>query len=210
MGKEQPPWRPGRAAHVLRVEGTAPQLIVFLGSMLGHREHYDKRGNLPCIGPKRACKHCGRLPDRFYAYASVLWQDDRTGKADPWVIQLTACMEETLRPIPDLRGQVWCLQRVSELKTAELIGHFLEQRAPDTLPAAFGVIPVLQRVFQTTDLVIPNKNPFPDRVIPSVHEITPLALAAPPEILPLKSMPIEDQQKLRAKHEGMARKAGLK
>lgn len=210
MGKEQPPWRPGNAVRVLRVEGTVSQLIVFLGPMLGHREHYDKRGNLPCVGPKRHCKNCGRAPDRFYAYAAVLWQDARTGKADPWVVQLTACLEETLRPVPQLRGQVWALNRVSDLKTAELVGQFIEQRPPETLPEAFPVKPVLARVFGTMDLEIPAINPYPARVIPSVHEIAPLELAAPKPYLPVKTMPLEEQQRARARQESMARKAGLK
>ena len=100
----------GARRGVLRIDqADDPYLVIFLADLVGHREHWTpKRTTVPCYGKLRKCNNCGRLPLRFYGYTAVLWQDPRTGRLDPWVLQATASVEEQLRG-RDLRGEVHLL-----------------------------------------------------------------------------------------------------
>jgi hypothetical protein len=209
MAKLQPAWRPGRPVHVLRVaESIDPYLVIFLGDLVGHREHWDRRVTVPCFGKHASCRYCGKLPLRFYGYAAVLWQDPRTAKLDPWVLQATASLEEQLRE-HDLRGQVWHLQR-SETgeRTAEVVGTFIEERDPTVLPAAFLVRPVLERMFQERGLFLEATNPNPDRVIPVIGDVEPIVLADVAADVPLKAMSEEMRRKEQIRLDELAKKNG--
>jgi hypothetical protein len=210
MRREQPPWRPGRAVRVLRVDTLDSVLCVFLGRLQGHREHWTGTRTLPCYAPRRTCRWCGKYPPRFYAYAPVLFQDPRTGKADPWVLQVTASAEETLRDVQDLRGQVWLFSRPDQRLTAELSCEFVENRDRDSLPPPFEIVPVLERLFQVRDLEIPSSNPNPQRVIPGVFSVAPLRLAESAKEESLKEMPAEARAAKQKELDAKARKAGLK
>jgi hypothetical protein len=211
MSKEQPPWRPGRGVRVLRIaESDDPYLVLFLGPLYGHREHWTRRDTVPCFGKETECRHHNKFPLRFYAYGAILWQDPRTGKLDPWVLQATASLEEQLR-FRNLRGEAWLLRR-ADLggRTAEVIGTFVEQRDPSALPAEFRVLPVLERLFQDTGLKLGVSNPNPDRVVPVIDDIEPIVLAELREDVPLKSLSEGQREEAQKRLDQLAEKAGLK
>jgi hypothetical protein len=195
MAKLQPAWGPGKPVHVLRVDSGAPAIVLFLGPLMGHMEHWVSRGTLPCYGERDVCMNHAKGRLLFYAYAAVLWHDVRTGKPDPWILQATACLEEQLRG-RDLRGEVWCLTRDPEAgKNGELSGQFVEKRKPDNLPAEFDIIAPLKRMFQVRKLNIPVANPNPARVVPEVPMVEPLVLTPPKVHVPLVEMSVDDRKK---------------
>jgi hypothetical protein len=111
---------------------------------------------------------------------------------------------------PQLRGQVWSLERASAAPTAELLGWQIEKRDPSTLPAEFEVLPVLQRLFQTKDLVCPNTNPFPDRVIPEITEVAPLKLATTAPYRPVHTLTPEEREEKQRRRDARAKELGVK
>lgn len=195
MAKPQPPWAPGKGVRVLRVDPDTPAVVLFLGPFMGHLEHWVSKGTLPCLGTSGNCPNHSRGRLLFYAYAAVLWQDPRTNRPDPWILQATASLEEQLRGI-DLRGQVWLIARDPEGgKTGELTGKLVEKREADKQPPAFPIVPHLKRMFQVRDLNIPVSNPNPAKVVPEVAEVPPLVLAEVKPYVPMNELSAEERLK---------------
>jgi hypothetical protein len=210
MKKVQPPWRPGQAVRVLRIaQCDEPHLVIFLANAIGHREHWPLRPpSVPCFGKERSCRHCGKLPLRFYAYAPVLWQDPRTGKLDPWVLQATANCEERLRD-RDLRGEVWTFERPGDGQTAEVICRFVEKRDIGSLPLPFSVELVLERMFMEKHLVLGVCNPNPERVIPVIPDLEPIRLAKLREEKPICELSPTEREEYQRRIDDKRAKIGF-
>lgn len=199
MAKPQPPWAPGKGVRVLRVDSDTPAVVLFLGPLLGHLEHWISKATVPCLGLTGNCPNHARGRLLFYGYAPVLFQDPRTNRPDPWILQATASLEEQLRGL-ELRGQVWLLKRdQAGGRTAELTGEFVEKREAGPLPPAFPVIPHLRRMFQTKELNIPVGNPNPAKVVPEITEVAPLILAETKPYVPLVELSGEERAKAQAR-----------
>jgi hypothetical protein len=199
MAKPQPPWAPGKGVRVLRVDPETPVVVLFLGPLLGHLEHWVSKATVPCLGLGGNCPNHSRGRLLFYAYAPVLWQDPRTNRPDPWILQATASLEEQLRGI-ELRGQVWLLTRDPDGgKTAEVVGKFVEKRNADSLPPPHAVVPHLRRMFQVKELNLPVANPNPPKVVPEVADVAPLVLAEVKPYIPMAELSAEERQKAQAR-----------
>lgn len=167
----------GASVRVLRVAPREVCVVVFLGPPIGHLEHWTGKRSVPCLGESDCDKAFHRLRSVFYAYAPVGHFDPTDGSCRPAVLQLTSNLEEQFRGMA-LRGQVWSLRRdESRGKTGRIDGLFLEQRALETLPEPFPVMPPLLRMFGVPKLCLGAKNPNPAPLILENFQVEPFKLS---------------------------------
>lgn len=193
---------PGAASgpvRVLRVQTDVPTIVLFLGPLQGHLEHWNGKRSVACPGSDECDKSIHRLRTIFYAYAPVGHFNGQTGCCEPAVLQVTAFLEEQLRG-RQLRGQVWSLSRDDARgKTGKVSALFIEQRSPTNIPPAFPVEPPLLRLFNVAKLRLGVRNPNPDPLIIESFEVEPLRLGRLGEALEPEKPPTPEQmERLRA------------
>lgn len=178
MSRMPPPGGAGKPVHVLRVPADGLHRVVFLADYLGQVEHWDRSRTFACPGGAECAARHGKYRVDWYAYAPVAYLDSRTRRYDPWVLQITACLEFALRGRP-LRGTVWDLARApGHGSKGEVIGEMVEQWGEDRLPKPFAVVPVLEKIFGVGRVFLGTPNPLPEPV--TVDEWVIEAPPAPP------------------------------
>jgi hypothetical protein len=116
-------------------------------------------------------------------YAPCRHWDNRLTRWSPAVLEVTECLEETLRG-RSLTGEVWLLSREGGRKrSGKVCGAFMERKQDPQLVATFDVRPPLFRLYHTTELALGIANPLPPKlVLPQVDLPGPAIpdQAAPP------------------------------
>lgn len=162
---------------VLRIDQAAVTVVLFLGPLEGHLEHWTGKRSVPCLGEEECEKAVHRLRTVFYAYTPVGHFNPSTGNCEPAVFQLTASAEEDLRG-RQLRGQIWSWSRDERRgKVGRVSGTFLEQRNPDQCPPAFPILSPLLRLFGVTRLKLGVRNPNPAPLVIESFDVEPFRLS---------------------------------
>jgi hypothetical protein len=161
MSEEGRAQSPSAAARIVRVQEGFPRVVLFVGELAGHLEHWKgSEYTFPCDGAR--CSACAKSAKLFfYAYASAQILNATLKTWEPCVIQLTACAEAEMQGM-SLRGSVWELTRLKGKDgRGKLIPRHLEDRDPSLLPAPVSIQAALAVVMgpRTFHLGVPN--PFP-------------------------------------------------
>lgn len=168
------PQRHQTTVRVLSVPESGGIVVRFLGPYAGCLTHFRGKRTIYCPGPGECPSSEHRLPTMWKGYAAVERWDPALRLWVPEVLEITECLEEDLRG-QQLRGQVWLLARRQEKgEPPACFGTFCEQVNPDSLRAAFLVVPVLKRLWHRDEVKLNKANPLPERI-----KLDPVAGDAP-------------------------------
>jgi len=103
--EENPSVRPVR---VVSVPIEIPLVVRFLGPVMGLETHWKSSRTIPCPGVDTCPPALHRLGTIWRGYSAAESWDDAAHVWRPSVLEVTECLEETLRG-RDLRGEVWAL-----------------------------------------------------------------------------------------------------
>jgi len=145
-----------------------------------------------------------KLPMQWKGYAAVeIWDEDHHVWY-PQVFEMTSHLELDFRGKWH-RGQVWeCTRALNVGKKHEpTYGVLLEERPPDTFPAAFDLYPPLRKIWQREDIKLNIDNPAPARTLMSTSkDAGPLKYAPEPE--KPTTLTAEDRARLDAMQKRLA------
>lgn len=197
MGRMPPPGGAGKPVHVLRVPADGLHRVVFLADYVGQIEHWDRSRTFACPGGAECAAKHGKYRVDWYAYAPVAYLDSRTRRYDPWVLQITACLEFNLRSRP-LRGTAWDLSRApGHGGKGEVVGELVEEWAEERLPKAFPIVPVLEKIFGIGRVYLGAPNPLPEPVTVSEWNIEAPPAPPPPEPKPRPAFKMQEEFRRR-------------
>ena len=203
MSRRPPPGGEGRPVRILRIEPDEQAVVIFLGPYQGQIEHWERGRTFSCPGQDfcRTAHRKYRLD--WYGYAPVAFQDPRTSRFDPWILQITANLEFRLRN-RNLRGEIWLLSRAPNRgKRAELVGELIGCREPGSLPPAHALRPSLERIFGVDHVYLGQPNPHPEPLVVEHFEVAPFELPKPKVVESRLLTPEEIRAKLQLAKVGL-------
>lgn len=164
----------GDSVRVLSVPIGAPVIVRFLGPVQGLLLHWHGGRSVPCQGTGDCPPTVHRSRTLWRGYGAVEGWDEAWSKWRPAVLEVTEGLEEYLRG-RTLRGEVWQLVRDGALgKRAPVEGAYCETQEDQAVSPWFDPLPVLQRFYHTTSIVLGALNPLPPRTsLPAVSGPAP-------------------------------------
>lgn len=127
--------------------------------------HWDRRRSVYCPGEGcQSALHRGPRYWKGYAAAEV-WQQESV-LWTPVCLEISEHLELDFRDIYE-RGQVWELWRMPQTgrHRTPVQGAFLEERPPDSFPAAHDLVPCLKHLYHVERIDLDQKNPLPQRTM---------------------------------------------
>jgi hypothetical protein len=126
--------------------------------------HWQKGPSMGCPGVSKcpSAVHRGRTIWKGYAAVRIWWAN--VNKWIPAVLELTECLEEQLRG-RSLLGEMWHLTRMAnKKKMSQVHGVYYATREERELKQTFDVIPVVQRLYHSTEIEFGVPNPMPKKI----------------------------------------------
>lgn len=192
------------ARHVVRVMGVPRAggvCVVFAGPVTGILTHWHQGRSTGCPGAAKCPPSVHRGRTIWKGYAPVRAWSASAEKWLPAVLEITECLEEQLRG-RRLVGEMWHLVRATGAKkSAQVSGVYYATRDEPGLVQGFDILPVVQRLYHSTDLEIGVPNPLPKKV--SVVEVACEGPRIADEEIPhLAGVPTEAQREALRKLTG--------
>jgi hypothetical protein len=139
--------------------------VRFLAGIKGLVTHYQGKRSVACLGEKDCPPTTHRLKPVHKFYGPCETWDGLRHVWRPGVLEVTEHLEEQLRH-RELRGEVWLLDRTGKSMRQSLVtGLFCERLPEEQVSQAFDIVPVLQRFYRVTTLLLGVPSPLPARLL---------------------------------------------